>query len=1423
MSDLASAYVEIHADTSGFSAELRTKLDAIMTRFNSGSRGGVRVNVGADVRGAQATIKALIASINRQRAEFHVDANVDSATRSIESLSAAIGNLKDEINVGANVNEAIREAVDAAATIDALHATIKVDSDTSTANDIKLAGNTAGNTLEQSFARATANLAHDIKAAVREAFAETSIGPSITPGGAGGGGLATSAALARSAASTDLATAALARYNGVLAEGATKARKLVAVERELFGVEKQIALLSPEKLARYNLSPDLKNEIAEIRQALLDTGRYGDGLSRLDKIARKVTATLANLGAASAGQSGKGLLDKDSLNRTGDDLAFAIDRAVKKVGTSLDGLKTKITTSFNDSAIGRGINSADAAVARFLGDTDRLARSEADVAKKALLQAAAIDVVTEAERRLLVARVEANRTAALFRKTGSDPDLDAAAAAKNAVTEATRGVADAKRALGSLSNEAESGVGIIGKLTGSLKGLNFFGLGPVGIAALATAASIAAVGAAALGTEAAVAALGVTGAEKLRTLELGLSNTGLAGADLESAMKRVKALAETGLGIDAVTASVTDLIHAGENSSTAVATVKAIGDALAGGGLVGKNLASAVTATTTALVALGETKKVTGDQFDAAVNSLGLGVKPVNALKELEKQLGLTKKQVQDLADAGKLSGEDVANSALAAAAKLPNSKNGLDNAAATSFTQAVLGAVQKAKDSLGTVFSDPALVKSVSDFGDKIGAALDKFGPQAAKDFPVLLGNIGRAIGPIADNLLKVAGGISDFFTQANTKGTATNEFFAGLSKSVKGVVDVVQLAIEFSKPLFATLAPVARVAGDILKVIGDLAETVRRLAQPFDFIISGVLSGALSLVADDFDLIASAADKLRGVAVTIERAFIHAFDTVLNAIEGIIKGANKALGLVHLSLPGADDAINVIEGIKASLAGLPPTVTVQLSAVLTPGTAENLAAFGSSDFNNVHGFTSSSDAITAELNRQGIGNKPAAPTGGGGGSGLNAAADKAAAAAQAAKDKLSTALSDMKTKLSTLLADISTDTPKQIRTALNSISKAFASDAHLEGLSGNAISKVTALIAKDSLKLQAIAKQRLAVEKAIAAGDAAVSASFDQAQAFTSLTSIADALASAATSATSAVNNLPDLSRLRIILPGQDSLATVIPGTAAISAQQASLAAIQKLLDQRVAQINKFNSDVKAAEAKGLRADVASDLFKGGPEQDSALAATIASGSAAQIAAINKSAGAALDAAKAVSKSAGDALASEAQNAGQQVVAGILKGLEDKDGKLKDALVALGKFVSDTVKKQLHIKSPSRVMQTEVGHQVLAGLHLGMTSGPHLARIADAAQSAAERAVPVIKPIGLPELVDMGGKNSARELAVALDIGGRNSDVERRHQEVVGHLARIGAVEPAKREYRPTPPPVQHTTVVHQSDINRMIRGLR
>ncbi|MGI5493790.1 hypothetical protein, partial [Microtetraspora malaysiensis] len=144
---------------------------------------------------------------------------------------------------------------------------------------------------------------------------------------------------------------------------------------------------------------------------------------------------------------------------------------------------------------------------------------------------------------------------------------------------------------------------------------------------------------------------------------------------------------------------------------------------------------------------------------------------------------------------------------------------------------------------------------------------------------------------------------------------------------------------------------------------------------------------------------------------------------------------------------------------------------------------------------------------------------------------------------------------------------------------------------------------------------------------------------------------------------------------------------------------------------LHAKMETIKRFANDIKKLAERGLNKTTLRQIIDAGPEKGLSMAEMLVGASGSELKAINRGQAQIDKVSKQLGKNAADAL----YDTGKQAGDGFLKGLEGKLKELESMMARIAKAVIDAVKKELKIKSPSRVFE-EIGDNTMAGFIRGI-----------------------------------------------------------------------------------------------------------
>jgi hypothetical protein len=130
---------------------------------------------------------------------------------------------------------------------------------------------------------------------------------------------------------------------------------------------------------------------------------------------------------------------------------------------------------------------------------------------------------------------------------------------------------------------------------------------------------------------------------------------------------------------------------------------------------------------------------------------------------------------------------------------------------------------------------------------------------------------------------------------------------------------------------------------------------------------------------------------------------------------------------------------------------------------------------------------------------------------------------------------------------------------------------------------------------------------------------------------------------------------------------------------------------------LNVRLGQIKKFSSNLALLAKRGMNKGLLNQLVQAGPEQGGSYAQALAASSAADLKAIN-SAQSQIDAA---STAYGKSVADSMYDSGKQAGKGFLTGLQSQEKDIEKEMTVLARKVEASIRKELKIKSPSKVTE--------------------------------------------------------------------------------------------------------------------------
>lgn len=174
-------------------------------------------------------------------------------------------------------------------------------------------------------------------------------------------------------------------------------------------------------------------------------------------------------------------------------------------------------------------------------------------------------------------------------------------------------------------------------------------------------------------------------------------------------------------------------------------------------------------------------------------------------------------------------------------------------------------------------------------------------------------------------------------------------------------------------------------------------------------------------------------------------------------------------------------------------------------------------------------------------------------------------------------------------------------------------------------------------------------------------------------------------------------------------------------------------SVTAILAELNKQAEAAKTFKANLEQLRKLGFSKDVIRQVAEAGVEGGGSTAAALAQATAEQVAQVN----AAQTAILRTGSQVGNAVADQMYGAGVRAAQGLVEGLKKQQGAIERQMVAIAKAMQAAIKKALGIKSPSRVMDRQVGQMIPLGIVRGI----------DRARPALERSMATLvttPPVG-------------------------------------------------------------------------------
>lgn len=822
--------------------------------------------------------------------------------------------------------------------------------------------------------------------------------------------------------------------------------------------------------------------------------------------------------------------------------------------------------------------------------------------------------------------------------------------------------------------------------------------------------------------------------------------------------------------------------------------------------------------------------------YNNLAKDLGLVSK---SAKSASPEMIKARKEVIKLAEAGGINADDALKSIITTLRDVPGASGALDR-----VNKTLPGQIEQIKETIRLRLGQALLpiteelANRLGDLGDRLNEKLVEIGPKL-RDFalsfattlqeviPAVLDAtgqafdfLGRAIDVIGPSLPGLIRGFGDLFTTAGAafdKLVPLIPIFAGIGQAIGAAIDIFGLfagALGVVADLLGNL-PVGvleglgNVIGAVAVGIGALilatklftaAQVVLNLVLALNPI--GLVVLAVAALATGFVIAWKKSETFRKIVVGVLGAIAEAASRAIDFVLGLLQALVDAFGAVASKIPFVGDAIggafdeasdaiqktrDKINDVATAIQNLPTEkkVVVTLQVITEIGKANteflNKKGIPLTGLEDASGFSeqgikeATKDIKTvaenaADKQKKEIEDllKRLEESGKSQRDTTKAAGNKAAdSAAQAAKNRAQQFRNAIRAILDSIDSEFKktlvTGTSKQIDSALDGLRKKIAS-AFLSAKK-QPPSKLLKAVEEDNRALKRLADRRDSILKKLAAATSRAN------EVASSVLNFANAISETTAKIRQQV---ADLSRLRIILPGQDALF----GDGKTKAQRTSQDFANTLKD-RLKAIKEFQANIQKLIKAGLNKETIDQIVSAGVDEGGLLARSLTSAGKQTIKSINDSQKAIETAAEKLGNTAADSLF----RSGKKVADGLIAGLIEKRDEIKDAMKTIADDLVSEIKKQLKIKSPSRVM-AEVGGFAGSGLALGLEAAAPAVR--RASEILAGASVPSFQQISLPQLQARAATESRISPVPGL-VGGAAANA--RATSVVNHNREVNA----------------------------------
>jgi tape measure domain-containing protein len=1053
--------------------------------------------------------------------------------------------------------------------------------------------------------------------------------------------------------------------------------------------------------------------------------------------------------------------------------------------------------------IARAARERDAALRAF-GRAAVAAQRQADRERAASARAAERDIARTA-REIERALAEAARVAARAARIADQERVASARRAEREIAAAARAQAAAQVAAARAAAQAQRELAAAYSTAGGIA-QSVGGVASSAFNNIATAAKFATVGVLALG--AAMTGIGLQQAGQIQLAETAFSSLATeiengqerveeytdaqraaVGKEFVESLQNIAL--NSSLAFSTLSRTSQQLLSLGFAGDEAKAVVLTVGDALAASGKAGGELNEDLRGVITAFAQIEGSGRLLAQDlnqittripsatrvkvYNNLARDLGLASK---AAKEGSPELTKARKEIIKLAEAGQIDSSLAIKSITEALRDVPGAAGALDR-----VNKTLPGQIEELKETirlrLGQAFTDitPQLADRLGEIGTVLGAKLIEIGPtlqEFALNFvafleqaiPPALDAIGKAfqfvnqafqvIGPFIPPLIAAFGAL---FSVASAVVGAIGSIIS----TFQGLESGTQTVIAATAGFVATFGALILIGVKVVSLIKTIrtamiALNVVLLANPVILVVA-----AIAALAAAFVIAWQRSERFREIVVGVLGAIANSaaavIDKVLGLLQKLVDGfaavANNipfvggaiggAFDKASLAIQGARDAAI---GVAAAVNAIPTSKTIDITVRTTTDASGNTRPegfIGPIIPNNPAEIARLQAAKAAEKQERDLaallerlGNKSAQERAGAEQKEESAAERAAKAAAERAKaraEAFAQAIRDLKASLDAEFKQgLVEGTAKQIDKTLDGLRKKITQIFRTAGkkLPSNLLKSIE----EDNKALKRFANERDRVLERLAAATSRAN------EVTNSILGFANAVSeSAAAIRTAAV----DLSRLRIILPGQDALF----GDGKTK-QQRDAEDFAKSLKDRLKAIKDFQANIQRLIRAGLNKETIDQIISGGVEDGGLLAQTLAAASKETIKSINESQAAIGNAAEKLGNTAADSLF----RSGKNVVAGLIAGLEERRDEIKDAMKRIADDLVGEIKKQLKERSPSRVMRDR-GRNAGKGLELGLLDEIPAVRAAGEAMALAT--MPSFQQISLPSLQAMAARESA------------------------------------------------------------------